>query len=431
MITFDGQKKNKIIIEKNNLYNIVSLLLYKISLDILYAYVISPIYAYKGFGFKPKLYKYLISTFFFILMIKPIIKKYSKGKPSSLIILLLNLIYFIPGCTLYALADLSDIYFLWFSLYWITLMICERMFPIIPIKIKKGKFKNLIFYFIVILIVIVTIFITGYYNGFNFHFGLSDVYTLRLDQRAMNLPVIVGYIQPLAAVVLPVAFVYFLIEKRVFLSILLILTQLLLFSFGGSKFTFFAIVIAYLSYLFYNKTKDKYIIWGLIVLNIMAIVEAYFNNHISYIASYVQIRNFFTTNLLSFQYYDFFEKNEFLLLRASILNKLSFKNPYGVSIPRLIGLTYYGSFENNANNGLVGDAFSNFGWVGIVIYPLIIVLLLRVLDSCSKGIDAKVLVSVCIIYAMLLTNASLFTLLLTNGFMFMCIFLFYYPRIKS
>lgn len=422
---------NKLSINKKRFFYMISIMLYKISLDLLYIYAVSPAYSYQGFIIEPKLYKYVISSILVVIMIKPILKLYNIEEASSLIVLILNFIYFIPGCTLYALANIDDKYFLFFVLYWILLMFWQKCFPKINIGIRKGKFRKILFHTLIILTLGFSIAITGKYNGFKFHFKLSDVYDLRMDQREINLPGIVGYIQPLATIIIPISIVYFLINKKRCFSILLIVIQLLLFSFGGAKFTLFSIFVALLAYYFYSRNRDSLIAWGLIFLNAISIIESFFNNSFSYIAAYIQRRNFFIPNLLSYQYYDFFSNNELLFLRESILGRFGFESPYDSSIKRLIGYIYYGSIENNANNGMCGDAYSNFGWMGLALYPLIIIISLKLLDACSKNIDPRVLLSVCTLYAITFTNASFFQLLLTNGFLFICVFLYYYPRFET
>ncbi len=112
------------------------------------------------------------------------------------------------------------------------------------------------------------VFISGYYNDFHLHFSLADIYDLRMEQRTLQLPSIVGYIQPLSVVVIPIALVYFLMKRNYIFSTVLIMVQLLLFGFGGSKFTLFSIFIAVGSYLYYKNGKDKLMIYGLIMLNL-------------------------------------------------------------------------------------------------------------------------------------------------------------------
>ena len=124
-----GNQKIRLSLNKRQFYYGISVLLYKLSLDFLYVYAVNPIYSYQGFILNTRLYKYIISTFLVLLMINHILRLYNKGKSSSLIILILNLIYFIPGCTLYAMAGIDDMYFAFFALYWIMIMLWQKYLP--------------------------------------------------------------------------------------------------------------------------------------------------------------------------------------------------------------------------------------------------------------------------------------------------------------
>ncbi len=160
-------------------------------------------------------------------------------------------------------------------------------------------------------------------------------------------------------------------------------------------------------------------------------IEAMLFQGVSRIASYIQTRTILLPNLLGFQYYDFFKDRELLYLRESIIGRLGFSKPYDHYTVNIISDIYYNNLEANANTGLCGDAFANFGWSSLIFYPLVIVLILKVLDKCTVNINAKPLMTICVLFSITFINASFFTLLLTNGYIFMCIFMLFYPKEKS
>ena len=77
-------------------------------------------------------------------------------------------------------------------------------------------------------------------------------------------------------------------------------------------------------------------------------------------------------NGIGFRSINFFRDNEFLYLRESILRHF-FETPYvGGSdfyIDNGINRTINSA---RSNNGLWGDAFRNFGIIGIILYPILI-----------------------------------------------------------
>lgn len=415
-------------IKKRIFFSILFLILYKLSMDLVYVYIVSPVYFYQGFVYEPKLYKYVVSFFLFVVMLYPMYKLYYKNRASSKILNVLNLIYFIPGTTLYAFSDVDNKYFLFFSLYWILLLFWQAILPRTKIKFKPLMSAKLTFRLLTFMFLLLSVIIVGKYNSFNLNLNFSVLYDLRDEQRSLELPRIIGYIQPLAVSLIPVALIFSLTKKKYILTFSLIFVQLLLFSFGGAKFTFFAMMIALAVYFFYEHSKDYLIALFFCILNLLSLVEGIFYNGSSKIAAYIQTRILLLTNLLGYQYYDFFKNRELLYLRESIFGRLGFEKPYDMYTVNIIGDIYYKNPESNANTGLCGDAFANFGWVSLLMYPLIIILLLRLLDKCTINLEVKPLMTICVLYSITLTNASLFTMLLTNGFLFMCFYIFIYPR---
>lgn len=405
------------------------LLVYKFSLDIIYYFLLSPVYEYSGFIVNFSIYKYVLSLVLFMSLLYFIIGLYKNSAPSALILLIINLIYFIPGLTLYSFWSLEDDFFFYFALYWSLLMILHGSIPTIKIRQASERSHYIFFYTSLIVITILMLIISGVYNGFKLHFSLMDIYDLRADQKAMHLPVWVQYLQPLSSVIFPVAIVYFLIEKKKMWTLLLILIQLLSFAFGGSKFTLFAIVASILAYFFYKENRKTYLIYGLLLLTVLAFIEFFVSgNKFSFISAYIHKRLFFTTVEISYNYFDFFHGHEFLYWRDSFLRWFGFESPYQGDLSTMIGDLYYNRPEMNCNNGLVGDAVANWGWGGCFIYPILLCIIFKVLDACCKNLDSRIILITCILFAVSFTNVSFFGVLLTGGYIFTCLFLYMLPR---
>ena len=383
-------------------------------------------YGYSGFLLDFFAYKYVLSWIVTLIMTPSIVSLYNNSSVSSTIILLINLIYFIPGCTLYSLLGLPDLYFLFYVLYWILLMICQYQITYVH-KVTIRMVIKPLFYSFIFVIVIGAIAITGIYNGFQINLRLDNVYELRRLQRDMDLPSFVGYFQPLAGVFVPFVIVYFLSKKRYLLSSLAIIIQILLFSFGGMKSYLCLIPVAILGYYLYREKRMNWFSWGLVILNIMALFEYVLrNSHL--ISGYIQRRTMFVTNLLSFRYYECFSSNTPDYLFQSVLRRFGFISQYNIPIPRLMGLEYYGNIATNANNGMIGDAFCNFAWFGLIVFPFLIVFALRFMDACAHGLNRRLLITVFVWYAIAFVNSSYFTVMLTHGFLFMCFILYIMPR---
>ena len=74
----------------------------------------------------------------------------------------------------------------------------------------------------------------------------------------------------------------------------------------------------------------------------------------------------------------------------------------------MIGRIYYHD-GLNANNGLFSDAYSNMGFIGLLVMPFILLLLIRMLDKFSYGLDYRLPLVISIQFALAFLNTNLMT----------------------
>ena len=103
------------------------------------------------------------------------------------------------------------------------------------------------------------------------------------------------------------------------------------------------------------------------------------------------------------------------------------------SILRLLlsNILFYGNIDNSANNGLFSDAYKNFGVIGIFVFPFILVYIFKLLNSCAKGLDFRLLTLPIFVCVTWFSSASFTNVLLTNGILLMMIVLACIPRYNS
>lgn len=402
-------------------------IIYKASLDIVYAFGVTPFYDYKGFIMNFSLIKWVISSLF-ILLILPFIKlQNSRTRPSSYIVLILNYIYFIPGCTYYAFTGISDIYYVYYCLFWALLIIGYELISHIKVPSVPQKGNNVFFSVFIISVAIFAIFVTTYYNGFELKLDLKDVYEIRAKVAEIDMPTIVGYLVTPSSVIIPIGILKFLQKKNYILTAVLIVTQLAIFAFGAHKFVFFILVITLLVYMFYKNKYKRWIPVGLTLLNVLVVLETYITGKASYLCAIIQNRVLLIPNLLSYEYFKYFTLNEPDYLKQSFLRHFGFTSLYNTPIPKLIGYMLF-STNTNANTGLVGDSVSNFGWIGIIIYPLLYAVFFYVFDICTNNLSDKVVITAAVIIAIQLISGTFFSILLSGGVMLICFTLLIYPR---
>ena len=403
------------------------ILLYRLSLDIVYYIGIVPYFAYQGFVMDFSIVRLAIS-YLVILIIFPLIQVSNSGmRPSNYIVLLFNYLYFLPGCTYYAFAGISNVYFVYFCLFWFLLMGMHyyiKKIKLIPF-IKRGNVQwfNLCIAFTAVFVIYVTVF----YNNFEIKFDLKNVYEIRSRVSSITLPTTISYLLNPAAIIIPIAIVRFLQKQKYVWVCLLIILQLALFAFGALKFVLFILVVSLLLYFFYDKKLKRILPLGFASLNLFGIFQTYIKGHESVIVDYIQRRVLFVPNMLSYEYFNFFSLNEIDYLRQSFLRHLGFSSPYTIPIPKVIGYTVFGT-NTHANTGLIGDAVSNLGWLGVIVYPFLFVSFFYFFDLCTKSISEKIIIISAVILSIKFIGGTFFSILLSGGGFLLCVLLIIYPR---
>jgi len=141
-----------------------------------------------------------------------------------------------------------------------------------------------------------------------------------------------------------------------------------------------------------------------------------------YLIFMLPFRNMFLPALITGNFYDFFGSHSPDFLTQSVLGRLGFVSDYTLPIPYLIDAAYHGS-GGSANTGLSADAVSNFGFFGVLIYPILFAVVLKLLDSAAQNVEFKNNLGIVIFFTIAFLNTSFFTALLTGGVLFSLFFL--------
>ncbi|MDM1460873.1 hypothetical protein HX065_12610 [Myroides odoratimimus] len=351
-----------------------------------------------------------------------------KNLPSGLIMNLFNLLFFIPLYVLIAFKDMEEGFFLFVFLYQFILFLFYnfKSFSFRPIFPRNKD----IFFWIVGFILVANFFITAYYNGFRIKFDLSDVYENRLAVRELSIPTILSYIKAASYYVGILTLMYALKKRNVPLILFVVILQLMSFAFGASKTQFFTIFICFIAFYFYT---EKFKLWAPVALSLLltlSIIEFKIFNGTS-ISDVWTRRALFMPGSISHDMYDFLQNpnNELLYLRGSIFRIFGFEDPYEAQhgFQRLIGQMYGGNEDTNANTGLLGNDYAQFGWWSLLIYPFLRVYILKLYDFCAIGVDKRIMVVLSIFIAFTYISGSFFTVLVNNGLLLVSYLLYCFP----
>ena len=395
---------------------------YRIILDILFILALSVIFEYTGFTLHFSLIKFVISygaLYFSIPYIQRVIEKETF---SNMIVFLIYILYFIPMLSLCGLMNVSYLFFLCTILYMYIFLFLNEKLKYIKLKELSLKYSGILFNILIIAIPLFLVYISYKYTGFRLFVSFSDIYKIRLESKFYSMPVIFNYFLNQLGIIIPAMIVYCLIKKKYFRLILMILSQYLLFVFGAEKSVVISLVIIIATYFLYKKNYSYLIIPLLIVGMIFIPFESRFFNS-SIILSYLYRRNLFLPPFISYQYFSFFSQHSFSFFTNGIMRWIGFSQVYPDSIANVLG-NYYAYAATNLNNGLFADAFANFGFVGVIIMPIVLVISFRLMDAFSHKIPRNIMFGFAVFYMMKFVNGFWSTNLLSGGFIILAFLLF-------
>lgn len=359
-----------------------------------------------------------------------------RESPSDYFIIILTLLYFIPGNILFVYGNWSVTYYIFHLLSYLSLSIANELFPNIqfPKSPSLGRNKGIlsfISYFISISVILITL----YYNGLQINLNLDEVYSLRNEWSASRMPNIFNYYLPFAARITPILLIITLKQRRVLLSSLLIFSQLVSFSFGGMKYTLFALVLGILFYFLEQKLDAKKIIIYFSVFVGVCLIECLiFREQIPLLTVYTLRRTSFIPNQIGFYFFSFAQENDYLYYSESFLR--GFLNyPYQYAFPHIIGNYAFGLPDMGANTGLFAEGFSQIGWLSLPVYAILYVFVFRLYSACTRsfkkaGLFHALLLGV-VLYSMTFIDGAYFSVLLTQGFLLSLVVFYFLSNMDS
>lgn len=392
-------------------------------MDYIYQQIVSPRYRYAGLfdASTPELklisWSMLLTSFFFT---KKVVTN-NEEKLSFELLWFLYLLSFVPFTTMTGCGVFDTRFILCNLIYWFFLFFfCSALWKKgkrISIKEKRNKVSSsAVFQGIALLSMLVILYVSGRYAGFRIILDLDDVYDYRAEARLNALPTILVYLFSWTRLLNIVLIAFFVQKKKTIWVVLLVAAQVLSFGYNGMKTTLFATILVIVLSLFKQlkiKSMNYWILMLLILLEIVCILQYRIFQGYSFSSLFLRRSMFLPVQISSF-YVDFFSNNTPDFFRASFLRFVGFKTPYP-NLAKMIAGIYLNRPNMNSNNGLISDAFTNFGSAGVVMMPFFLSFLFHVMDALTQDLDLSVLAPITFILANSLINSFVLTILLTHG----------------
>ena len=402
------------------------ILIYRVALDFMYITQLSPLYAYSGFTTDLSPVTYGLSWLLLLVYLPLIVGlQEQENRPSSVLVTMINLMYFIP-MTSYMGCKGSHLWFMAsVALYWLVFLLLQLRLPSFALKRLSPHHGKQLFGVFTIAAVLLVMGISGVYTGFRLKLNLLDVYTIRSEAAGYDIPTFLSYMLSWMTMVLSILILYWLRNKKYVLVAGLIIVYLFYYSIGAHKSVFLFLVLLLACYFLYRAWMFRWAA-GLLSLGVAVcwLAQAV-GGFLSPMSLFVR-RMMYVPVQLSEVYANYFTQHPLNLLREGILGKLSFDSVYSIKIPMVIG--EFAGTGASANNGMLGDMYANLPAVlGIILFPMILIIIFRLLDIAAKTLPAKIFISFCVFFSSSFSNSAWGTVLLSGGFLLACVLLYLFP----
>ncbi len=416
---------SSLLLSKNDFNICLLLILNKIQLDIAASLCIK-YFDYLGmFENNINLFSYLSTWLIFLLSI-PIQLKIFQGKNlSNLVLGILLLFSFNPQIVMIGYRpDYPIIYVLSMFGYWITLFLVYFRIKTIKIKSIGPKFSKQAIVFISLFLSTLVFYYSYKYTNFRISLNLIDVYEIRAEARNYGDLGIFNYFLSFADNILAFLSIYFFHKKNYFFSGFMFFALIVNFSITATKQIFFLFIIGFMGYLMIKKAKDIYklILGSNLILLVANIEKGIIQPIISPFFEWYPMRILFLPSELHFQYFKFFNINPPDFFRQSFM-RFFLESPYKINVHFLIGEFSIGDITARGNNGLYSDAFMSLSYLGVIIFPILIVLVLKIFDGMIIRLERSLWFVIAIYMSMVLLNVPLINALAGSGFILLLLLL--------
>lgn len=408
---------------KINRINFLLFVLYKIILDFTYVYIQSDLFAYSGYD-KVISQDRIIAGWITFLIMTFLVCRW-KGGLYSLFFYVMHLVTLVPFIVFYQYyADCK---------LWMVLAQCIGLvFMMFIFKIPQGvnkssagktnnnriEFSNKSFQ--VFLIVSLLVYFLASFVRFGIPTLESMLFANVYETRAeADLPLVFVLFQNLfCKILLPFCILWYAKNKHWVLMTLCLSVQIYTYAITGLK-TYLFIPFVLLAIFFVKKLNlERILLCGMIVV-VLLVDFLYFDGQDTIWYALVGNRIIFFAARIKYSYFDYFSTHDFANFSQSSLAHISgVKSSYSVNIPNMIGEEYFDKPGMWTNTGFMADAYSNMGFIGIILMAFILAIVLRWANRTIKDIPSPyniMVEAIFLIFFITLNDGAVISVLFSGG----------------
>lgn len=420
----------------DRLFIALGILAFRVLLDLAYPRIICSAYARYGFTYAPDPGRLILSYTAMLAVLAAFVPQVKLRRPGSILLLLLLIMAFVPNMALFAGMGLPYSFLVMSVLFWLSvsffycLSLTHRACACIRlsfIKVKgpqlpatSGLRKYWVMYLAFLLVFAYSI---SYNHGLSFRISLREAYDLRMSARGNVGGVFMRLLTWSGSIVFPIGIIFAVKDKRPMLLSAMLLGEAAAYSVNGTKTWLFTAVLVLLMVVFIRKDRQIGLLpWVFAFMAAAGFLLGATRSIGDFINNYFIRRVFFSSSLNNYFWIDFFETHAKTLLTNGPLGWLRrfIQVPYDRNVASIISEFYYGDPQSNASSGTIANAFSSFGWPGLVINAFFTVFLAELMDVASNRPTGKV--PILYFYPLILSaseyllNGAIMTTAITYGY---------------
>lgn len=255
-----------------------------------------------------------------------------------------------------------------------------------------------------------------------FNLNILKVYEFR-EAAEDALPSVFGYISPATSkIIVPIMIVLAIIYRRYCFVFSGFIFSILIFGFTAHKSPLFYPFLILGVYLFLGGNRWGGYLYTLLILVLVVsaadfyLSEVFTDSFFGIFGSFSSRRAILVPALLNHYYIDFFSSHDPYYWSESKLTFGLVAKPYDLKMVNLIGEQYFGQSDMAANTGFIGSGYANAKFFGVVLYSVLLGLLISLLNTVSKKIGVRFVISSSfVVMFTIITSADFITALLTHG----------------
>ena len=402
-------------VRRSRLLIVVLALMYRVVIDLSYAFVVEPLFHYAGYELRPNL-EYLYTSYILVAVMALLLPS-REDHPSTDITFVFYVITYIPFTSLFALQPGDPEYFILLNLAFLILFATVKFVPTFR-ALPNISYRLQVLFALTLLCtayVFATVVIRGGLSLVTF--DITRVYSVRWD---INNKILVGLssylVEWCSKIFIPALLVYGIWTKRRVVTLGSLALIIVFFGITSAKGVLAYPILVLIAY--YGKKWDKFrtgFLWAAIAVPVLAFIT-YLSFGDVLVTGFLLNRIYFVPTLANFQYYDFFQTHPMVYWSNTFMSAF-YAYPYNDPIPIIMGrATFEGGTDSFTNVGIFATGYMQFGVIGMLIFPLLAGLSLKVIDSLAVNrMPAYVALALSVVAGIQYLSGDLTETLLSHG----------------